>query len=421
MDFREKNVLIVGDGVSGVGAYKVLDGRGAHCTTVKNADECYALQYDLIVVSPGVPADSAVFAKARADGTKLIGEFELGWILNGDRPVIAITGTNGKTTVTELVASILSKVGRVAACGNIGTAFSECAFEGNYDTAVAEVSSFQLETTDTFAPHIACITNIDCDHLDRHKTLENYAKVKLRIAENQTENDFLVLSQDFINASLLKNFCPRSDVFYTSLCKKVRGAYLEENKIKFMNEYICNRDELPLTGGFNVANVLTAVCACRLYGADIGVIRDGIMTFSTDEHRLKQIECIDGRIYWDDSKGTNIAASLAACGAMLGDTLVIMGGSDKGYGYELFFEKLPDCVKEIALIGQTADKIADAARKSGFESIKRCGNLESAVVYASTRPVRNVLLSPASASFDMFENYKKRGDAFIEAVRGLKK
>lgn len=422
MDFQSKRVLIVGEGVSGMSALYTLQKQGANCI-IYDGRQTFPedIDYDCIVVSPGIPSDNPVFRFAEKNNVKLIGELELGWILNRDKPIVAITGTNGKTTVTRLIGNILSKTCRTAVCGNIGIPFSSRAAAGDYDVAVVETSSFQLETMDTFCPHIACITNIDCDHLDRHKTVENYARLKLRIAENQTENDFLVLSQDSIDAKYLEGFYPKSKVYYTALDRKVDGAYRIGNKLMFMNEFVCERSDLSLAGDFNVCNALSAICVCRLYGVSSGVIRDAIREFDTEAHRLKRVASVDGREYWDDSKGTNIAASIQACKAMKGDTLVIMGGSDKGYDYDTFFDSVPETVKEIALIGETAEKIERAAFSSGFKKVKMFDSLEAAVRYASGRNVENVLLSPASASFDMFKNYADRGDAFIEAVGRLGK
>ncbi len=422
MDFRSKSILIVGEGVSGMSALYTLQKQGANCI-IYDGRQAFPedIDYDYAVVSPGVPTDNAVFEFAAKRKIKLIGELELGWLLNNDKPLIAVTGTNGKTTVTQLIGDILSREHKVAVCGNIGIPFSSVAAAGDYDVAVVETSSFQLETTDGFRPRIACITNIDCDHLDRHKTMENYAKLKLRIAESQTSDDVLVLSQDGIDAKYLEGFCPKSRVYYTALDKKVDGAYRLDDKLMFMNEVICKRSELPLAGDFNVCNALAAICVCRLYGVNGGVIRDVLHGFRTAAHRLQRVARVGDKDYWDDSKGTNIAASVQACKAMDGDTLVIMGGSDKGYEYTAFFENMPHTVKEIALIGETAKKIELAAFAAGFTKVTLFDTLEAAVCYASKRNVQNVLLSPASASFDMFRNYASRGDAFIEAVRRLDK
>lgn len=420
MDFDAKRILIVGDGISGMGAKYTLKKRGANCI-VYNGREPFPkdISYDLIVVSPGIAQENEVFSYARENSVPIIGELELGWQLNGNKPVIAVTGTNGKTTVTELVGSILCKRYKTAVCGNIGISFSSRTDTPDYDVAVVEVSSFQLETIKDFRPRIACITNIKSDHLDRHKTMEKYAALKLKIAQNQTTNDFLVLSQNDIDIRYLHGFSPMSNVFYTSLDSKVKGAYRLNGNLYFINEFICKETDLKIHGDFNVSNALFAVCICKLYGIDTASVSQGLREYETAAHRLKQIAQIGGRIYWDDSKGTNIAASLRACEAMKGDTLVIMGGSDKGYEYDEFFLDIPDTVKEIAVIGQTADKIEKSAFKHGFNAVVRCDSLQNAVKYAAGCNVRNVLLSPASASFDMFKDYVDRGNAFIRAVKEL--
>lgn len=419
MNSNIKSALIVGAGVSGKSAFDALSRQGCECKLSEDGNSVPLNSlFDLIVVSPGVPASSRVFDYARENGIRLIGELELGWIQNGERDVVAITGTNGKTTVTELAGSIVGKVYETRICGNIGVPFSQVASACGYEKAVVETSSFQLETIESFRPHIACITNIDCDHLDRHGTVENYAKTKLRIAENQNESDFLVLS-DAIPVSYLKGFSPRSSVFYTSIDCKVRGAYRQGDELMFMNEKICRRDELKLEGDFNVCNVLSAICICRLLDIKPEVIREGIRAFDTAAHRLKKVRSVGGKTYYDDSKGTNISATLRACEAMKGKTLLILGGSDKGYSYDSLFDGLPDTVTETALIGETADKIEKSALSHGFTAVRRFDTLEAAVKYASTAAVENVLLSPASASFDMFDNYAARGDAFIKAVEEL--
>ena len=417
---KVRTVLIVGNGESGKSALAALEKEGCKCIVCdRNSRLSESEHYDMAVVSPGVARSSKEFDYALKTADKVIGELELGFLLNGDRPVIAVTGTNGKTTVTELVGHILGGVMKTAVCGNIGTPFSKCAFEGEYDVAVVETSSFQLETVSTFRPHIACITNIDSDHLDRHGSVENYARLKLSIADNQTAKDFLVLSQDGIPSTFLKDFSPRSDVWYTALDRKVRGAYSLGGELMFMNERICAREDFAPIGDFNTANALSAICICRLAGVDSDTIASALRTFDTAPHRLKPVRTLGGRTYWDDSKGTNIAATLAACAAMKGDTLLILGGSDKGYGYDELFEKMSPKIKEIVLLGETADKIEESARRFGFGSLRRVDSLSEAVSYASEREVENVLLSPASASFDMFKNYEERGEAFIRAVKEL--
>ncbi len=421
MILNAKSALVVGTGVSGKSAFDVLSGRGCDCVICDDGNNFpQDLNVDLIVVSPGVPKNSKIFDYARNNSITLIGELELGWVLNGEKDVVAITGTNGKTTVTQLVGSIVGKVCAAKICGNIGIPFSKIASEGAYDKAIVETSSFQLETIDSFRPHIACITNIDCDHLDRHGTMEIYAKTKLRIAQNQKEGDFLVLSRDAIPVSYLRGFLPRSQIYYTSLDGKVRGAYRQGDELMFMNEKICLRDDLKLEGDFNVCNALSAICIFRLLEIKPEVIREGIRSFDTSAHRLKRVRSVGGKTYYDDSKGTNIAATLWACKAMKGSTLLILGGSDKGYSYDALFEGLPSDVKEIVLIGETADKIEKSASAYGFAALKRCDTLEEAVIYASSAAVENVLLSPASASFDMFKNYAERGEAFVKAVKELK-
>lgn len=415
-----ESALVVGEGISGDSAANALMRLGTAVRRVPNGNSSIEGDFDVIVVSPGVSCDSKVFDYAKNRKTEIIGEIELGARLWGKRDIIAVTGTNGKTTTCEMIGNIISREKKTTVCGNIGVPFSGEA-GGEYDVAVVEISSFQLETAVSFHPKIACITNIACDHLNRHGDMETYANLKLSLAKNQTESDFLVLCEGGILEKYLSDFRPRSEIYYASLFGKTRGAYLEGDSLKFFGENITDKKALSFEGDFNILNALSAICICRLYGVSKDAVADGLRTFTPSAHRLKRIADFRGKTYWDDSKGTNISASLAACGSMRGDTLVIMGGSDKGYDYDEFFSELPKSVKELVLIGETADKIARSATKAGFYKIRRCNSITEAVEFASKTDVVNVLLSPASASFDMFANYKERGDAFIKAVESLRR
>lgn len=419
--FRDSYVLVAGDGVSGRGAKAALEARGSKCFLYddKTYNAFPARPIDFIVVSPGLAKDHKVFAFAEEIGIPIIGEIELGFILNEGKPIVAVTGTNGKTTTTELIGAMLNKKGKAAVCGNIGKSFAEVAVSHDYDYAAVEVSSFQLETIDKFEPNIACITNISSDHLDRHKTMEAYIAAKLRIAENQTKDDFLILSQDDIPLFALKNFSPRAEVLYTSARGSVRGCYLYDDKIWFLDEYICRRDRVRIAGPHNLANALTAVCAAKLMGVENADIVDVLTSFETDAHRMKEVGRFRGKTYYDDSKGTNIGATLKAAAAMPSPTCLILGGSDKGYEFDELFENLPKQIASVVAVGATADKILRAAYRCGFYEAERAESLYDAVVRAASSEAENVLLSPATASFDTFRNYAERGDEFIRIVKEI--
>ena len=415
--FNNKKVLIAGKGISGQGAEAALKKFGAECKFTSDLNNLSEFGAELIVVSPGIPTDNPIFTYAEENNISIFGEIELGYILN-DKHIIAVTGTNGKTTVTGLIGEILKREGyKTEVCGNIGKSFAETAAMSEYDYAVLEVSSFQLETVVDFKPHIAVITNISQDHLNRHKTMRAYCDAKLKIAANQTQDDFLILSQDDIPLYALENFAPRSQVFFTSVCEKVYGAYILGDRIWFDGECICKTDRVRLEGEHNLKNVLSAVCAAKLMGIRNECIVAALTEFSSDLHRLRLVARIRGKNYYNDSKGTNIMASVRAAECMSGSTCMIVGGSDKGYEYDELFKSLPDCVVRVAAVGATAEKIARAASRSRFGNIKEFDDFTKAFEWAAGGDEENVLLSPASASFDMFSSYAERGETFERLVK----
>jgi len=414
--------------------------------------------YDLIVASPSVPLSHEIYRLAHEHGVEIYGEVELGARLF-DGLLIGVTGTNGKTTVTRLIGNILSRAGIPAlVCGNIGVSFAEAVVEGaevkgqglgakkepvgarhalpqkevlaqdlgqgtpchygnGFSTAVVELSSFQLESIVTLKPDIAVITNITPDHLDRHGTFESYAAAKLNIVKNQTAADTLILSGDDISVDVLAGFCPASDVLYTSVRGKVRGAYLHDGTLYYMGEPVVKRSEICLKGDHNIANCLFAICAAKLRGVPNHIVAEVLAEFEPDDHRIKFVGCVDGKNYFNDSKGTNIGATLAAARAMNGATALILGGKDKGYEFDGLFANLPAFVAYIIALGETSGKICAAARRAGFSDIQTAPSLESAVKAAAATNAQNILLSPACSSFDIFAGYEERGRAFEEIVR----
>ena len=383
------------------------------------------LAQDLIIPSPGVPADDPLLVKARSKGITIWSEIELAYrFLEGE--LIGITGSNGKTTTTTLVHHILKEAGTHALlAGNVGTPLISCVEEMKADTvSVVELSSFQLELIDKFRPDIGVFLNLTPDHLDRHKTMEAYAAAKARIFEKQTEMDAAVLNAD--DAPTVALAPKRAQVFWFSRKKGVsQGAYLRGDDIVIAHhgkeEFVMKRDEIPLPGAHNVENVLAAVMAARLAEVDTAAIAKAVRSFQGVEHRLEFVAEIGGVRYYNDSKATNVDATLKALDAFPGRILVILGGKDKGSDYTVLREPLREKGILALLIGAAADKID--SQISGSVAIERAGRMERAVEIAAQAAQAGdiVLLAPACASFDQFENYEHRGRVFKKLVRGLEK
>ncbi|MGB6844222.1 MAG: UDP-N-acetylmuramoyl-L-alanine--D-glutamate ligase [Candidatus Acidiferrales bacterium] len=378
------------------------------------------LDQDLIVVSPGVPAHIPGIDLARANHIPVWSEIELAWrFLRGK--VIAITGSNGKTTTTSLVAHILKNAGiETLLGGNIGTPLLALV-ERSTDSSVtvAEISSFQLETVEAFRPEIGVLLNLTPDHLDRHATFDEYAAAKMRMFENQTERDFAVLNAD--DPAVTGRMPAKPHIFWFSRLKRVAaGAYVRDDQIFFRNEgsetAVARCDEIPLLGQHNVENVLAACAAAYLAGAIPSAIGAGVRTFKAVEHRLEFVAEIGGVKFYNDSKATNVDATLKAIEAFSGPLFVILGGKDKGSDYIPLREPLRARAGKALLVGAAADKIAE--HLGDAIPIERSGTIERAVqaAIAGAKPGDVVLLTPACASFDQFENYEHRGRVFKEIV-----
>jgi UDP-N-acetylmuramoylalanine--D-glutamate ligase len=362
-----------------------------------------------------------VLQAARAKNITVWSEIELADRFLDGR-LIGITGSNGKTTTTSLVYHILKVAGfSTMVAGNIGTPLiSRVAFTTETTITVAELSSFQLELVETFHPDIAVLLNLTPDHLDRHKTIDAYAAAKARIFENQTESDFAVLNADDPASA---RFAPkRAQVYWFSRKQAVQqGAYLRGEEIVFRSkkqeEVLLQREEIPLPGAHNLENVLAAATAARLEGASAAAIADAVRTFPGVEHRLEFVAEMAGVRFYNDSKATNVDATLKALEAFPGKILVILGGKDKGSDYSVLQPALRERSVLALLIGAAAEKIEQQI--SGSVAIERAGTLERAVEIASQSARRGdvVLLAPACASFDQFENYEQRGRVFKELVR----
>ena len=448
MELKDKRVLVVGLGKSGVASALFLKEHGAQVTVSDTKpqdqlqeeiplllDHGIAVEtgghgertfrgQDLIVVSPGVPVDAKPLAMARALGEPVIGEIELASeFLPG--PMVAITGSNGKTTTTTLAGEIVVAGGRRAVVGgNIGTPAVSLIQGATAETvAVLEVSSFQLETIQKFRPKIAVILNITPDHLDRHRTFETYVNAKARIFENQTAQDCTVLNADDPTCVELAQRT-KAQVFWFSRKKEVSmGAFVHDGHIAFREgkgqQDVMLVSEIPLKGAHNVENVLAAVCVGMLLNCAPHRIRETVQNFKAVEHRIEYVATIRGVEYYNDSKATNVDATIKALESFPANIHLILGGKDKDSDYTQLNQLLKERVKQVYTIGAAAGKIE--SHISAAAKIVHAETLENAVRQAakSAQAGDVVLLAPACASFDQFQNYQHRGKVFKETVHAL--
>ena len=447
MELKNKRVLVVGLARTGVATALFCAAHGAIVTATESRTEAEIgesiprlrnagvtlelgghheetfLRQDLIVPSPGVPADFPLLLAAKANRVVIWGEIELAYrFLHGT--LVGITGSNGKTTTTALVEHIL----RTAAfptilAGNIGTPLISCVESAKRNSiTVVELSSFQLELIETFRPKISLFLNLTPDHLDRHRSMKIYAAAKARIFENQTEEDAAILNADDPATTPYAPSRPR--VYWFSRKQRVaEGAYLHGDDVIFRHdgteETILKRGEIPLVGAHNLENVLAAVAATRLAGATPQAVAQGIRSFAGVEHRLEFVAEVNGVRYYNDSKATNVDATLKALEAFPGHIVIILGGKDKGSDYTALQKPLREKAILVLLIGSAAEKIEKQI--AGGVAIARYETLDRAVESASrtAHPGDVVLLAPACASFDQFENYEHRGRVFKDLVRQL--
>jgi len=452
MELNGKRVLVVGLGKSGVASALFLKKHGAKVSvsdtksgdelrneipvlldngitveTGGHGDRTFRGQ-DLIVVSPGVPVDAPPLVQARSLGESVIGEIELAaQFLPG--PIVAITGSNGKTTTTTLAGEIMTASGfPTLVGGNIGTPAISLAERAKAGTVIVlEVSSFQLETIQTFRPKVAVVLNVTPDHLDRHRTFEIYTDAKARIFENQQGSDFAVLNADDPTCVAM-GARTRAQVFWFSRLKEVQqGAWVRDGNIVFRDaagqREILQVSEIPLKGAHNLENVLAAVCAGVLMGCAPEKIRQAVRDFKAVEHRLEFVASIRGVDYYNDSKATNVDATIKALESFPANIHLILGGKDKGSDYAVLNDLLRQRVKRVYTIGAAAAKIESQiiSSKSGGPELVHAETLENAIrkANATAQPGDVVLLAPACASFDQFKNYEHRGKVFKEIVKGL--
>lgn len=449
-----KNYLVIGSGISGVGSTKLLEHLGESVTLYDSSEKLTAEEIqaklpadsravciagelpekvlkgtEAVVLSPGVPADLPLVEELRQNGARIMGEIELGFREEKGR-VIGITGTNGKTTTTTLVGEIVKAwLGeeKVFVVGNIGNAYtSECLRTGKETVTVGEISSFQLETICDFHPVVSAILNITPDHLNRHHTMEAYVAAKENITLNQTADDVCVLNYENEYTRSFGDRCPARVVWFSSVRELEDGYWLRGDKIVKsaggeQREILDIHRDMNLVGLCNVENVMAALGIADGIGVPEDIVLEVIRGFHAVEHRIEFVARKRGVDYYNDSKGTNPDAAIQGIKAMSRPTVLIGGGYDKQSEYDEWIESFEGKVKWLVLIGQTREKIAECARKHGFDRIRFADSFEECLELCTRLAEEGdaVLLSPACASWGMFPNYEVRGDLFKEYVRGL--
>ncbi len=452
MVLRGKNVLVVGTGISGIAACELLKEEEAHVILFdgnREADveairrkskafenieiflgdlpEVISGVLDMAVLSPGVPTDLPMVRALRERGVIILGEIELAYQTAKGR-IVAITGTNGKTTTTALVGEIMKSCYEdVKVVGNIGIPYTGVARETTEETVtVAEVSSFQLETILEFKPKVSAILNITPDHLDRHHTMEAYISAKENITKNQTRDQICVLNYE---DEVLREFGEKvfaQAVYFSSKRKLEQGLYLQGDIIYCSDgekvSEVVNVNDLNLLGVHNYENVMAASAICLSFGVPLKKIQEVLVRFQAVEHRIEYVTEKRGVKFYNDSKGTNPDAAIQGIRAMRGQTFLIGGGYDKDSEYDDWIEAFDGKVKKLVLIGATREKIAECARRHGFTETVFADSLEEAVklCYEEAQKGEFVLLSPACASWGMFKNYEERGRIFKDIVHALK-
>lgn len=452
MEYNGKKALVCGMARSGIAAAKLLKKLGAEVTlqdmkkreelsadvlnlenegivlyTGANPDDIACAQ-DIIVLSPGIPCDLPFILAAEEAGVSVISEVELAYTLT-KCPITAITGTNGKTTTTTLTGEIMKAVyGNTAVVGNIGIPYSEEVEKlTEKDWVVAEISSFQMEKAKEFHPHISAVLNITPDHLNRHKTMEVYIAMKERVFEKQTTEDFCILNYGDEACRKMADKTAAKVFFFSSSEKLEEGIYLDGENIEVrwgaINETLINVNDLQILGVHNHENVMAAAAAAICANIPLDTIRSVLKAFAGVEHRIEYVATVDGVDYYNDSKGTNVDASIRAVLAMKKPIVLIGGGYDKGSSFDEWTQLFPGRVKHLVLIGVTAPQVRASAEKFGFTAISDCETFKEAVDLCREKAEDGdcVLLSPACASWGMFDNYEQRGDLFKEQVRGYLK
>ena len=450
MEYKGKHILVLGAGESGIGAAHVLGSLGAK--TVLNDYKEVALSEDVrntlndvgveiimgrqgndllngvdrVIVSPGLSLEIPILQEALARHISIVGEVELAYEVC-KAPILGITGTNGKTTTTTLLTEVMRGTDHpVLVGGNIGDSLSEAAFRAPaHGLLVAELSSYQLETIDTFTPHGAIVLNVTPDHLTRHKTMENYAACKANIFRNQTEHDFVVLNQDDpIVAAMAQE--AHSQVLWISQSQPVdAGAYFAEGicyAVKDGRAFpVISQADIHIPGSHNIENILAVIALAYALGVSVDTIASTIKTFTGVEHRLERVATIDGVTYYNDSKATNVDSVVKALDAFDQPVILLAGGHDKLTPLDDFMQVVKVHTKELILMGEAADRFENAAKVAGITHIHRADSMKNAVQIGHDLASQGdiVLLSPACSSFDWYSCFEERGEDFKNVVKAM--
>ena len=452
MNLNNKRILVVGMARSGIAAAELLHRHGAVAVlSDRKKEDAFGTELDVLrsigcefrlgedpvavleacdglVISPGVPITAPVVKAAQEAGKPVVGELELAAsLLQGD--MVAISGTNGKTTTTTLLGKIFENAGRTThVAGNIGYPLSAVAMESKpEDVSVVEVSSFQLESIETFHPHVAALTNITEDHLNRHGTMEEYIRLKKRLFENQTAEDFAVLNLDDPTLAAMADDLKGQVAFFSRTQPVENGAFVEDGQIVWQwngaRRIICETDRILIPGPHNLENALTATAMACAMGVPAPVIRHTLLTFTGVEHRIEKARVFQGVTYINDSKGTNVDSTIKAVQSMKAPTVILLGGYDKHTDFMPMCREIAATrwIEQVVVMGETARQIREQLEEAGFTAITQAYSLQDAVEKARALavPGGNVLLSPACASFDMFRDYEERGRIFKEIVNAL--
>jgi UDP-N-acetylmuramoylalanine--D-glutamate ligase len=452
LKIKDQNILVVGLGTSGISTVKTLMKLGANITIYDQKtkeelaeiiDSLYKSQltfilgeepkhlafFDLIVISPGVPLDLPFLEQARFQKVPIIGELELAYRLSKGK-IIAITGTNGKTTTTALIGEIFKNAAKeIFVVGNIGVAAISKALDTSENTTmITEVSSFQLESIVDFKPYISAILNITSDHLNRHKTMENYISAKANIFKNQDKKGYLILNADDELTSQLEKQAESNVIFFSRKKELDRGTFVvgEDIVVKEEGKYykeVCKINDLKIPGKHNLENALAAVAIAFWAGIKIEVIAKTLKEFAGVEHRIEFVTEINGIRFVNDSKGTNPDASIRAIEAVQEPIILIAGGMDKGSDFDVLIRSFKGKVKHLILLGEVAAKIKETAEKNQFNNVSIVKNMEEAVEKSvSLAQIGDtVLLSPACASWDMYPDFEVRGRHFKECVEKIRR
>ena len=427
MNIKNKNVLVYGLSSSGEWATKLLLKLKANiflyddnldklktrsfknCFLIQELNENLISQFDFLIVSPSIEKENKYLLLAKKLDKKIYSELEFASLFA--KNIVAVTGTNGKTTTVELITAILNKKYKAIACGNIGYPMSRAVLEKKRYIKVAEVSSFMLENADSFSPHVATVLNIEPDHLIRHKTMEEYSSLKLSIFKNLKPRDYAVINLDLnihptINCmTITYSYKHMADVYIKDGC-----IYLHQHKIVAINE-------LRLKGKHNIYNVMCAICYAYIYKVQPKLIREALLDFKGERYRIEWVGKTNEINFVNDSKSTNISSTLASVETIKGAVILLLGGSKKGLDYTKLFDKLNKRVRQVVVFGETADDfvLANADRFN----IEKFSTLSSAFDYAVSiaKPHDTILLSPATASYDQYANFIERGKDFDKKVK----